>query len=176
MPADAMMTLDVKVNDTIVLDDESYIINETRQGESDILRLPIQAQNFLDVDPGNVIQNSRLKDIFEGSVITHSVDGENITAKEKFIITSRDKNSSVYEVLVDNVSVVKSFGIFKNNSTYDITVDGEYITSFNYEDGLNETFEADGHTVEILFWDTNSTSIKVFLRENQDTFLDLDFY
>ena len=175
MPSEAMMTLGVNVNDTIVIDDETYVINETRQGESDTFRLPIQAEKFLDLDPGDVIQNSRLKEIFEGSLITHSLGNENVTLEEKFIITSRDKNASVFEVLVDNVSVVNSSGIFKDNSTYDIAVNGEYITSFNYEDGLNKTFEANGHEVEILFNDTNSTSIKVFTRENQDVFMNLIF-
>ena len=175
MPSDAMMTLGVKVNDTIVIDDEAYLINETRQGESDTFRLPIHAERFLDVDPGNVIQNSRLKEIFEGSIITHSIDKENLTLKEKFTITSRDQNASVYEVFIDNASVVKSSGIFKHNSEYGISVGGEHITSFNYEDGLNKTFNIDGHKIEILFYDTNSTSIKVFNRENQNNFLDFNF-
>ena len=176
MPSEAMMTLGVKVNDTIGIDDEEYLINETRPGEQDILRLPIQAKKFLDVDTGDVIQNSRLKDIFEGSLITHNSDVNNTTITEKYVITSRDKNASVYEVFIDNNSAFSSSGIFKDNSTYSIMADGEYITSFNYADGLNKTFRHDGHKIEILFRDTNSTSIKVFTRENQDTFLDFDFY
>ncbi len=175
MPSDAMMTLGVKINDTIVIDDESYLINETRQGEPDTLRLPIQAKKFLDVDTGDVIQNSRLKEIFEGSIITHSFEVDNDTIKEKFIITSRNKNASSYEIILDNNSVVNSSGIFKDNSTYDIAVDGEYYGSFNYKDGLNETFKYDGHKVKISFWDTNSTSIKVFARENQGNFLNFNF-
>ena len=174
MPSDAMMTLGVKINDTIVIDGEKYLINETRSGEQDILRLPIQAKKFLDVDTGDVIQNSRLKEIFEGSVITHSFGDENTTIKEKYSITSRDKNASIFEVIVDNSSVASSSGIFKDNSTYDIAINGEYITSFNYEDGLNKTFKYDGHEVEILFKDTNSTSIKVFARENQGYFLNFN--
>ena len=176
MPSDAMMTLGVKINDTIVIDGEKYLINETRSGEQDILRLPIQAKKFLDVDTGDVIQNSRLKEIFDGSVITHSFGDENTTIKEKYSITSRDKNASIFEVIVDNSSVASSSGIFKDNSTYDIAINGEYITSFNYEDGLNKTFKYDGHEVEILFKDTNSTSIKVFARENQGYFLNFNSF
>ena len=170
-----MMTLGVKVNDTIEIDGEKYLVNETRSGEQDILRLPIQAKKYLDVDTGNVIQNSRLKEIFDGSVITHSFGDENTTIKEKYSITSKDKNASVFEVKVDNTSVASSSGIFKDNSTYTIAVNGKYITSFNYEDGLNKTFKSDGHEVEILFKDTNSTSIKVFALENQGYFLNFNF-
>ena len=175
MPSEAMMTLGVKVNDTITIDEVEYLINETRPGESDTFRLPIQAQTFLDVDPGDVIQNSRLKEIFESTVITHGFEADNTTIKEKFSITSRDKNASVYEVIIDNSSAFSSSGIFKNNSTYYIMSNGELITSFNYKGGLNETFTHNGHTVEILFNDTNSTSIKVFARENQGNFLDFNF-
>ena len=175
MPSDAMMTLGVTTNDTIVIDDESYLINETRQGEPDTLRLPIQAKKFLDVDTGDVIQNSRLKEIFDGSIITHTFEADNDTIKEKFVVTSRDKNASVYEIVIDNNSVVSSSGIFKTSSTYDIAINGEYYTSFNYKDGLNKTFKYDGHKVKISFWDTNSTSIKVFAPENQGNFLNFNF-
>ena len=175
MPSDAMMTLGVTTNDTIVIDDESYLINETREGEPDTLRLPIQAKKFLDVDTGDVIQNSRLKEIFDGSIITHTFEADNDTIKEKFVVTSRDKNASVYEIVIDNNSVVSSSGIFKTSSTYDIAINGEYYTSFNYKDGLNKTFKYDGHKVKISFWDTNSTSIKVFAPENQGNFLNFNF-
>ena len=175
MPSEAMMTLGVTINDTIVIDDESYLINETREGEPDTLRLPIQAKKFLDVDTGDVIQNSRLKEIFEGSMITHTFEADNDTIKEKFVVTSRDKNASVYEIVIDNNSVVSSSGIFKNNSTYDIAINGEYYSSFNYKDGLNKTFKYDGHKVKISFWDTNSTSIKVFAREDRGNFLNFNF-
>ena len=67
IPSDAMMTLGVKANDTIQLDDDIYSINETMSNESDILRLPNNAKNFLNVEVGNVIQNSRLKEVFEGA-------------------------------------------------------------------------------------------------------------
>ncbi len=176
MPSDAMMTLGISVNDTIVVDNVEYLINETRPGESDTLRLPIQAQNFLDVDTGDVIQNSRLKEIFEGCAMTHGFEVNNTTIKEKFIITSRDKNASVFDVIIDNSSAFTSSGIFKNNSTYNIMAGGELISSFKYEDGLNKTFTDNGHEVKILFRDTNSTSIKVFTRENQDYFLNFDFH
>lgn len=176
MPADAMMTLGVKANDTIQFDDDNvYLINETREGESDILRLPIEVKKILDVDTGDVIQNSRLKEIFEGCAITHINDVENATIKEKYFITSRDKNASIFEVMIDNSSVVSSSGIFKNNSTYDMAINGEYIASFKYKDNLNKTFKYDGHKVKILLRDTNSTSIKVFVRENQGNFLNFNF-
>ena len=173
MPSEAMMTLGVKVNDTIVVDEKEYLINETLDGETNLLRLPIQVKNFFNVEEGNVIQNSRLKEIFESSIITHSYDDENYTINEKFIVSSRDLHASTYEIFLDNYSVVYSSGIFKKNSTYDIFVNGEYYTSFNFKKNSNITFNYGNHTVDIFFKDLNTTSIKKPVRENQGCFLDL---
>lgn len=175
MPSDAMMSLGVKVNDTVRIDGDTYIINETRPNEQDVLRVPVEAKNFLDVDEGNVIQNSRLKEIFEGALITHSYDKDNTSVKEKFFVSSRDKHAYSYEVILDNESIIYSNGIFKNNSTYDIAINNEFITSFNFNDDSNTTFTYDNHTVEIMFKDTNSTSIKQFARSNQGDFLNFEF-
>lgn len=176
MPAEAMMTLGVRANDTIQFDKNNvYLINETREGESDIFRLPIEVKKILDVDNGEVIQNSRLKDIFEGALIVHNQENNNTTVVEKFLITSRDKHSATFEVMLDNTSLVNSSGIFKKNVSYGVSVNGEFVGSFNYKTNLTKTFDYGGHNVKIRFTDTNSTSIKVFTRENQDNFLNIKF-
>ena len=171
MPADAMMSLGVKVNDTIKIDDDTFVINETRSGEPDILRLPKEARKFLNVEEGNVIQNSRLKEIFGGALITHSYDNNNTTVKEKFIVSSKDEHACSYEVFLDNTSIVYSNGIFKSGSTYDIAINNEYFTSFKFKKDLDTTFTYDDYKIRILFNDTNSTSIKQYLRESQGDFL-----
>ncbi len=175
IPYDAMMTLGVGVNDTIQLGENTYKINETRSGEPDVLRLPIEVKKLLDVEDGDVIQNSRFKYVFDGSLITHTYEYNNTTIKEKYFITSKEKQSSTYEILLDNESVVKSYGTFKYNETYDISVDGSYLTSFSYKNNLTKSFKYDGHIVKIVFMDTNSTSIKQFSSENQGFFLKFNF-
>ena len=177
MPADAMMTLGIKINDTMQINGETYVINDTREGESDILRIPVEVQKDIGVESKYIIQNSRLKEIFEGVVVTHSYDDENSTniLKENFKISSKDNNASVYEVLIDNESVVTSSGIFKQDATYNIAVDGEYLTSVNFEVGSNTTFYQDDHEVVVLFKDVNSTSIKQFIHDDQGYFLNFNF-
>ncbi len=176
MPAEAMMTLGVKANDTIQLDaDNVYLINNTRDGEQDTLRLPIEVKKLLDVEDGDVIQNSRLKDVFEGALMTHSHEVNNTTVVEKFIITSRDKHSANFELILDNESIINSSGIFKNNESYDVSVNGVVVDSFVYKTNLTEKFKYGDHKFKVVFTDTNSTSIKLFTRQNQDTFLDFDF-
>ncbi|MBR4447725.1 glycosyltransferase [Methanobrevibacter sp.] len=174
MPADAMMTLGVKANDTIQVDDTLYLINETRDGEPNILRLPNEVKDFFNLEEGNVIQNSRLKEVFESSTITHSYESENCTVDEKYVVSSRNVRASTYEIFLDNHSVVYSSGIFKKNSTYDITVNNEFITSFNFEKNSNVTFYYQNHTIDIYFKDLNTTSIKKPVRANQGDFLNID--
>lgn len=172
MPSDAMMSLGIKVNDTIKIDGEWYQINDTRPNEGDIIRMPINVKDELGVEDGDVIQNSRLKEIFAGSTIVHSYESNNMTFEEKYIVSSRDRDASSFEVLLNNESIASSSGIFKNSSTYDISINDEYVTSIH---NLNNTkFQFDNNTVEIVFDDTNSTSIKQYVRESQGNFLNFN--
>ena len=174
MPADAMMSLGVKANDTIQIDDVVYIINETRDGEPNVFRLPNEVQDFLDLSEGSVIQNTRLKEIFEECVIVHSYEKDNSTVYEEYSVSPRDVHSCTYEIFLDNESIVYSSGIFKKNSTYDISVN-DFTTSFKFKKNSNVTFDYGNHTVEILFKDKNTTSIKQIPREKQGTFLEIIF-
>ncbi len=174
LPVDAMISLGVKANDTIQIDDDIYLINETLEGEHNTLRLPKDVKNFLNLESGNVIQNSRLKEIFEGTAMTHSYEKDNTTVYEQYIVSSRDARSCTYEIFLDNTSVAYSSGIFKKNSTYDISINDEFFTSFNFKKNSNVTFDYENHTVEILFKDKNTTSIKQIPRESQGTFLNFN--
>ena len=158
MPSDAMMTLGLGVNDTIKINGDTYTINETRPGETDILRIPIHVKKALNVENGDVIQNSRLNEIFSGSGITHKHQINNTTVYEKFIVSDRYRNSSGFEVLVNNESMIYSNGIFKETATYDISLDGEYYTSVTFPNDKSINYE--NNTIIIKFEDTNSTSIK----------------
>lgn len=174
MPSDAMLTLGIKANDTMVIDGEKYTINETRPGDSDILRLPMEAKKDLNVHDEYVIQNSRLKEIFSKAVITHGHETNNITVYEKYIVSARDKKALTYEIFVNNESIMTSSGIFKNNATYDVVVNGKYITSIN---NLKKktTFNYENNTIDIVFSNDNLTSIKEPVREDQGNFLNFDF-
>ena len=173
MPGDAMTTLGVKENDTIRVDDTVYTIMNARDGEPNILRLPKEAKNFLNLEEGNVIQNTRLKQVFEGTAMTHSYENDNATLYEHYTISSRDVPSSTYEIFLDNSSIAYSTGIFKKNSTYEVKID-DFVTSFNFKKNSNVTFNYENHTVEILFKDTNTTSIKQVPRQSQGNFLNLN--
>ena len=174
MPSEAMMTLGIKINDTIKIKSEIYIINETRPGEPNTLRLPLEVKKALNVESEDIIQDTRLKSIFAGTMISHSYDdNNNTTLTENFIVYSRNVNASTFEVIVDNVSIAESDGIFNNGSTYYIAVNDEPVGSFNSSNNTNFTYE--NHDVKIIFKDTNSTSIKQFLKSDRGNFLNFDF-
>lgn len=172
MPSDAMMTLGIKLNDTIAIDGETYTINETRPGEPDILRLPIHAKKDLGVESEDVIQNSRLNEIFSGSLITHNYENGNVSVNEKYIVSDRFKGAKSFEIFINNESVVSSAGILKAKSVYNIAIDGEYVTSIKSLE--NTSFEYGNNTVDIVFTNTNSTSIKQYVAESDGNFLDFN--
>ena len=172
MPNEAMMTLGLSVNDTLRIGSEVYLINETRPGEPDILRLPIDVKKQLDVQNGDVIQNSRLKDVFEGSVATHINKNENVTYAEKFAISSRYKNATTFEISLNGVSIANCTGILKDNASYSISVDDSTVNTFTYYDGMDKVSLED-YGIEIVFKDDEGTSTNRFVQDSQNF---LNFY
>ena len=174
MPSDAMMTLGIKGNDTMEIDGEKYLINETRPGEADVIRMPIHVKKELSVEDEDVIQNSRLKEVFAGVIVNHNYEKDNVSFDEKYEISARDKNAMEFEVTVNNISIANSSGIFKEDASYDVAVDGVYYTTLKFME--NKTFEYGNNTVSINFTDTsNITSIKTLTKSGNGFFLDLYF-
>ena len=174
MPSDALLTLGLNLNDTLMINNNLYSINDTRSGEPDVLRLPIGLLKVFDVEIMDVIQNSRLNPIFAGSVATHYTHTGNMTFVEKFTILSKDKNATSFEVLIDNSSVLFSTGVFKNGSDYSISVFDEESETFVFNDTIsnsNLTFEKGEHIIEIRFTDNNYTATKEFIPSSGGDFL-----
>lgn len=171
MPSEAMMTLGINTNDTLEIGSNVYIVNESRDGENDIIRLPLEARKVLSLETGYVIQNSRLKEIFNQATVTQSRENQNITYVEKFIVSTKDYNSSNFEVLVDNVSVCNSSGVFRVNSSYSVGVNGEVVGLLT--DLENTTINHDGSKISIIFKNSEYTSTNQFVKSNQGNFIDL---
>ena len=169
MPYEAMMTLGVKLNDTIQIGDAHYVVNDSRGGEGYIIRLPLDARKQLGLETGYVIQNSRLNEVFNQAIVTQSKMNKNVTAVEKFIINSKDRHSSSFEVFVNNVSVSNSSGVFRDNSSYSISVGGENIGTLTSP--KNTSLSYGDSQIKIIFKDSNYTSNKFFVKENQGSFL-----
>ncbi|WP_405308221.1 glycosyltransferase [Methanobrevibacter sp.] len=172
MPSEAMMTLGIKVNDTIQIGGAEYIVNESRDGDDDIIRMPNQARKVLNLEPGYIIQNSRLKEVFDQSIVSQVSKSKNISCTEKFIISQKDYNSSDFEVFLGNVSIANSSGVFRSNSSYSIAVDGEIIGTINKP--KNTTLNYGDSEIEIVFNDSQYSSTKQFVKSNQGNFFNID--
>ena len=172
MPSEAMMTLGIKVNDTIQIGGAEYIVNESRDGDDDIIRMPNQARKILNLEPGYIIQNSRLKEVFDQSIVSQVSKSKNISCTEKFIISQKDYNSSDFEVFLGNVSIANSSGVFRSNSSYSIAVDGEIIGTINKP--KNTTLNYGDSEIEIVFNDSQYSSTKQFVKSNQGNFFNID--
>ena len=174
MPSDAMMTLGIKVNDTVVIDNNRYIINSTRDFEPDILRLPLDVKNALHVDDGDIIQNSRLVDVFDRSIVYHNIDNGNVSYSEKYMISSKQVGSWAYELIVDNVSISNSSGVFIENESYSVLADDSYVGTISFVNSTieNQNFTYGNHLIQLKFNDINASSSRRF---QTDGFINLDF-
>ena len=172
MPSEAMMTLGIKVNDTIQIGGGEYIVNESRDGDDDIIRMPNQARKILNLEPGYIIQNSRLKEVFDQSIVSQVSKSKNISCTEKFIISQKDYNSSDFEVFLGNVSITNSSGVFRGNSSYSIAVDGDIVGTINKP--KNTTLNYGDSEIEIVFKDSQYSSTKQFVKSNQGNFFNID--
>jgi hypothetical protein len=110
-----------------------------------------------------------------GTIFSSYIGSGNNTTIEKLTISARDKDAYNFEVFIDNQSIASSFGIFRDNSTYDISINDEVVKSVTYN---NKTFDDcnftyGDHEIRVEFVDRNNTSIKQFVRSDQGNFLNL---
>ena len=174
MPPDAMMTFNLKVNDTIVINGASYIINQSSDFEQDILRLPINAKNALHLDDGDIIQNSRIIDVFDKSVIHHELSYKNISCLEKYMLSSKQGNSYEYQLIVDNVSVATSTGVFHHNESYYISADDTVLGTFTFKNSTvpeSQNFTYGEHQIQLKLNNNTVPSKKHF----ESNFVNLKF-
>ena len=158
IPQDALRTMEMTANDTMIIGGEKYLVNTSRDGEGDTFRLPDEVIDSLDVTVGDVIANSRITSIFEKVVVIHNI-----------------KFTELKEKLEGNVEF--SVNQIAENATFFnlTTLDDEVVCSFNHEDIENGTYEFDNgvHNGTIEFKDRNNTSIRHFMTSDRDSFVHL---
>jgi len=180
VPADALSTLEMTENDTMIIDGKSYFINGTKEGDSgDRFRLPSRVKRGLDLSDGEVIPNSRLTEVFQGITVKHNIQFNNLSdVMEGFVefdISPKSTNATFFNLTLDNESILSSVGNFENDSSYSISYDGKIMCTFDYDDVKNGnlTFTFDGKDGMILFENRNSTSIRNYVSSDRDSFVQL---
>ena len=180
IPDDALSTLEMTVNDTMIIDGKSYTVNGTKEGDSgNRFRLPSRVKHELDLSDGEVIPNSRLTEVFQGITVKHLIQFNNLSdVMEGFVefdISPKSTNATFFNLTLDNESILSSVGNFKNDSSYSISYDGSIMCTFDYDDVKNGnlTFSFDGKDGMILFENRNSTSIRNYVSSDRDSFVQL---
>ena len=180
IPDDALSTLEMTVNDTMIIDGKSYTVNGTKEGDSgNRFRLPSRVKHELDLSDGEVIPNSRLTEVFQGITVKHLIQFNNLSdVMEGFVefdISPKSTNATFFNLTLENESILSSVGNFKNDSSYSISYDGSIMCTFDYDDVKNGnlTFSFDGKDGMILFENRNSTSIRNYVSSDRDSFVQL---
>ncbi|KZX17707.1 glycosyltransferase [Methanobrevibacter filiformis] len=188
MPEDARRTLELEYGDIILIRGESYTINETRLGENNIIRMPSNVREYLDIAVRDVISDGKIRSLFEKTEVSRlitnstfnntsdsSIDS-NLTNNtplltENFIINSKASNGSIFEVYINNQLFTKGYGVFDNNKSYTIFINGVYGDSITPSLQSNDYLLYYGdHIIKIKL--TNKTStIKQFKESNFGEFL-----
>lgn len=179
IPQDALSTLEISVNDTMIIDGKYYHVNSTRDGEGDTFRLPSKVKRELDVYDGEVIPNSRISEVFQNIIVKHNIQFNNLSDKMEgfveFSISPKSKNGTFFNLTLDNESILSSVGNFKNDSSYSISYDDNIICNFTNKDieNGNITFTYKGQDGMIEFKNRNNTSIRNYVSSDKDSFVQL---
>ena len=180
VPHDALSTLEMTENDTMIIDGKSYNINGTKEGDNgDRFRLPSKVKTELDLSDGEVIPNSHLTEAFQNVIVKHNIQFNNLSdvleGFVEFSISPKSTNATFFNLTFDNESILSSVGNFENDSSYSISYDGNIMCTFDYEDVLNGnlTFSYDGKDGMIEFENRNSTSIRNYVSSDRDSFVHL---
>lgn len=180
VPHDALSTLEMSENDTMIIDGKSYLINGTKEGDNgDRFRLPSKVKRELDLSDGEVIPNSHLTESFQNITVMHNIKFNNLSdVMEGFVefdISSKSTNATFFNLTLDNESILSSVGNFDKDSSYSISYDGSIMCTFDYDDVKNGnlTFTFDGKDGMIEFENRNSTSIRNYVPSDKDSFVQL---
>jgi glycosyltransferase involved in cell wall biosynthesis len=180
VPHDALSTLEMTENDTMIIDGKSYNVNGTKEGDNgDRFRLPSKVKHELDLSDGEVIPNSHLTEIFQNVTVKHNIQFNNLSdVLEGFVefdINPKSTNATFFNLTLDNESILSSVGNFEKNTSYSISYDGNIMCTFDYDDVKNGnlTFSFDGKDGMIEFANRNSTSIRNYVSSDRDSFVQL---
>ena len=176
---DALNTLEMTENDTMIIDGVPYFVNNTRDGEPNTFRLPSKVKNKLNLYDGEVIPNSRLTEVFQNTLIKHNIQFNNLSDEMEgfveFTISPKYKNATFFNLTLDDESILSSVGNFKDNSTYSILYDDNVMCTFTHDDieNGNMTFIFGDKDGRIEFENRNSTSIRNYVSTDKDAFVQL---
>jgi glucosyl-3-phosphoglycerate synthase len=144
MPTEALATLELNYGDSIYINNEEYVLNVTRPGEDNTMRIPNAARNVMGLNPGDVIRDGDLRNRFNNfyaeKALQTTGNSDNINITEGLILSNNMENGYNVNLYLNNTLISSSYGIVKNG-TYSIYINGEkYKTITLNQDNLNQPY------------------------------------
>ena len=105
MPVKAMSTLDLKNGDVIYMENARYVINDTIDGEDEVLRMSEDARRYLSLNVGEIILDTDIKNKFTKPYIEKNLANAeigNLTINEGIFLQPQDKVGRVVNVYVND--------------------------------------------------------------------------
>jgi glucosyl-3-phosphoglycerate synthase len=136
MPQEALATLELNYGDSIFINDQKYILNQTRPGEDNIMRIPNAARNVMGLNVGDVIRDGDLRNRFNNFYATKALSTGNnsdLNLTEGVVITNNLDNGRTVDIFMNNQQISHTSGVFKNG-TYSIYVNGLKYKTFTYNE------------------------------------------
>jgi hypothetical protein len=155
-----MSTLEFSYGDSIYINNKKYILNETRPGENNILRMPLDARNRMGLNIGTVILDGNLRNIFKTMYAERSLaldpnfnNSYNLEVKEGVLINPSTEKGRMVNIYVDGQKVMNTPGIIENGS-YSI-----YVNNIKYKTiSINKN---DPNKVAYVYWGNSVIKIEI---------------
>ena len=157
MPSEALATLELNYGDSIYINNQKYVLNDTRPGEDNTMRMPNAARSYMGLSPGDVIRDGDLRNRFNNFYaeknlqLNGNADSTNIT--EGLILSNNMENGNNVNFYLNNSLISSSYGVIKNG-TYAIYLNGvKYRTITLNPNNLSQayTFYVGSDTFKIEF-------------------------
>jgi len=144
MPTEALATLELNYGDSIYINNEKYILNVTRPGEDNTMRIPNAARTVMGLNPGDVIRDGDLRNRFNNFYAEKSLqtngNSDNINITEGLILSNNMETGHNINLYLNNTLISSSYGVI-NNGTYSIYINGvKYKTITLTQDNLNQSY------------------------------------
>lgn len=180
IPSGALDTLSLNYGDKLYIAGQGYVLNQPRPGEENIIRIPIQVRQYLDLGVGEVIQDGNLRKVFNNiyaqkSLSTEGSKSANITLQEGILIQNGEEKGRIVNVFVDNEKLTSTSGVMTNGS-YTIYINGQKVRTIKFSENsfMKEYFVYWGsHEIKIQIQDEIITDSR-FVPSNTGRFLNFN--
>ena len=144
MPTEALATLELNYGDSIYINNEQYLLNVTRPGEDNTMRIPNAARIVMGLNPGDIIRDGDLRNRFNNFYAEKSLqkagNSDNINITQGVILSNNMENGYNVNIYLNNSLISSTYGII-HNGTYSIYINGVKSKTITLsQDNLNQSY------------------------------------